>query len=657
MFLLVLLAGVVLRIAALVGFRPAFVIRESSYQLATLDNAASLSGHPAGYGLLELTPLSWFSDALAPVASLQHLLGLATGVLLYVLLLRWGVWRWLAALAAVPALLDPYELASEHMVLPDTLFVFLVTVGLLVLCWRAEPRRAQAFVGGILLGTATTVSLMGEPLVLVAVAAMMLVATTWRRRLAGALVVAVGFGLPLAAYAGWHHHETGEYGLTNGRTTAAPGVGAGFSALFDWAPADSSAYHDAPSWQFRTYTPPQTSPRVDQLYGTHGAEQLSAAQPAANALITYQKHIHTPGPFLLGALLLGVLAALGTGRARASSMSAVCLLAALAPAAMLLEAANTAGLSWRNQIPGLVLFPVAGALALTALLRGRRGRAATRPQIDDVDKTAMATFRSGYGEPALAPVVVVIAAYNEAVGLPQVLATMPASVCGLAADILVVDDGSSDGTAAVATSHERCYLVECLDNRGQGAAMRLGYRVARDHGARYIITTDADGQYDTADFPAVLAPLLDGSADFVTGSRRLGQHHSDDRFRRAGVYVFAWIVSAFTGQRMTDTSFGLRAMRAEVTAAVTLNQPQYQSSELLIGTHSHGFRIAEVPATMHMRSAGSTKKGGNLVYGTRYARVVLGTWWREGCPAPAPQSAPAMLDRRVRVSPSATSER
>jgi glycosyltransferase involved in cell wall biosynthesis len=184
--------------------------------------------------------------------------------------------------------------------------------------------------------------------------------------------------------------------------------------------------------------------------------------------------------------------------------------------------------------------------------------------------------------------------------------------------------------------------VSCSVNRGQGAALRLGYRVAREHGAQYLLTTDADGQYDTADFPAVLAPVVEGRADFVTGSRRLGRQHTHDRFRRLGVHVFAWLVSALVGQYVTDTSFGLRAMRADVTAAVTLDQPQYQSSELMIGVFSHGFRVLEVPATMHLRTAGSSKKGRNLVYGARYARVVLGTWWREGCPSPAAERAVAL---------------
>jgi hypothetical protein len=87
-------------------------------------------------------------------------------------------------------------------------------------------------------------------------------------------------------------------------------------------------------------------------------------------------------------------------------------------------------------------------------------------------------------------------------------------------------------------------------------------------------------------------------------------------------------------------------MRAEVTGAVTLNQPQYQSSELLLGVLSHGFRVLEVPATMNLRSAGSTKKGRNLVYGRRYARAMIGTWLREGLPRPVPETAPALRHTR-----------
>jgi hypothetical protein len=82
-------------------------------------------------------------------------------------------------------------------------------------------------------------------------------------------------------------------------------------------------------------------------------------------------------------------------------------------------------------------------------------------------------------------------------------------------------------------------------------------------------------------------------------------------------------------------------MRAEVTATVRLEQPQYQSAELLIGAIGQGYRIAERPTVQHKRAAGQTKKGHNLTYGLRYARVVARTWWRERRAAPVPAAAHA----------------
>jgi glycosyltransferase involved in cell wall biosynthesis len=166
-------------------------------------------------------------------------------------------------------------------------------------------------------------------------------------------------------------------------------------------------------------------------------------------------------------------------------------------------------------------------------------------------------------------------------------------------------------------------------NRGQGAALRLGYRVAAEHGARYIVTADADGQTDPGDLADVLGPVLDDEADLVTGSRRLGRTESSDIVRNFGIVFFSVVISRLAGTRVTDVANPIRAMRADLPERLTLAEPQYQSSELLIGAVMRGARFAERPVTMLARTSGHSKKGGNLVYGYRFSRVVLRTWWRE----------------------------
>jgi len=247
-----------------------------------------------------------------------------------------------------------------------------------------------------------------------------------------------------------------------------------------------------------------------------------------------------------------------------------------------------------------------------------------------IDNAAATAFFEQNGEQATAlpPVAVVIAAYNEEGVVGSVVDALPNKLCGLATTAIVVSDGSKDGTAAEASAHG-ALVCDVPVNRGQGAALRLGYRLAREGGAQYIVTTDADGQYNPAEMDAVLAPVVAGQADFATGSRKLGSQETNDPVRRLGTWVFAVSISLLTGQRITDSSFGLRAMRAEVTAAVRLEQPQYQSSELLIAVLTHGFRVVEVPATIHKRKVGESKKGHNAIYGLKYAGVVFGTWWRE----------------------------
>jgi glycosyltransferase involved in cell wall biosynthesis len=250
------------------------------------------------------------------------------------------------------------------------------------------------------------------------------------------------------------------------------------------------------------------------------------------------------------------------------------------------------------------------------------------PRTAGLVDNAAASFVSEYAAMPPCELVVVVPAFNEAGSVAAVVRAVPPVVAGVATATIVVDDGSTDATAEEA---RRAGAMVCslAHNVGQGVALRLGYQLASTLGARYVATADADGQFDPAELPRLLAPLLDGEADFVSGSRRLGRNVQTDRVRRLGVVVFGAVVSALTGVRITDPSNGLRAWREDVTSTVVLRQPQYQTSELLIRAVAHGFRVREVPATMYERVTGTSKKGRNWRYALRFARVIATTAWEE----------------------------
>ncbi len=248
------------------------------------------------------------------------------------------------------------------------------------------------------------------------------------------------------------------------------------------------------------------------------------------------------------------------------------------------------------------------------------------PDATRISSEAVADFVEQYGPGPGAPIAVVIPALNEAETVASVVKSVPASMSGLDTETILVDDGSSDGTGEEARS-AGALVCRFPVNLGQGHAFRAGYQLARQRGARFIGTADADGQFDPRELPALMEPLVAGEADFVNGSRRLGRTETSDPVRKAGVFVFGTLISALTGVRITDPANGLRAFRSEITEVVPLRQPQYQTSELLIGAVAHGFTVIEKPATMYEREAGVSKKGHNLFYGFRFARVVITTWW------------------------------
>ena len=242
---------------------------------------------------------------------------------------------------------------------------------------------------------------------------------------------------------------------------------------------------------------------------------------------------------------------------------------------------------------------------------------------------ARTDFQTRYPNVRFGPVVGLLAAYQEEDNIGDVLKSMPTLLGDLEVTTLVVVDGGSDNTAQVSLD---AGVFTCVlpVNLGQGAALRLGYELASAHGARYVVTLDADGQNDPGEMGDLLQPILDDSSDFVIASRRLGTDQTTDLFRRAGVRFYASTLNAIAGQHLTDSSNGYRAFRIDVLDDIVshLIQDQYQTSEVVITASSRGWRISQVPTMWHPRASGTSKKGGNLVFGFNYARAILTTWTR-----------------------------
>ncbi|MGA2306916.1 MAG: glycosyltransferase family 2 protein [Acidimicrobiales bacterium] len=266
----------------------------------------------------------------------------------------------------------------------------------------------------------------------------------------------------------------------------------------------------------------------------------------------------------------------------------------------------------------------AGATAPSANVRTDPGRAR------HVIAQSRQDFVARYPDLKFSPVVGLICAYEEEDNIGAVLRAMPAEACGLPVSTLVIVDGGHDHTDRVALEAGAITFV-LSENLGQGYALRVGYALAIEFGAQFVVTLDADGQNDPVEIPVMLQPLIDDEADLVVASRRLGQDTTTDRFRKAGVRVFSWVMSALAGTRLTDTSNGYRALRVLMLDDVVhrLTQSQYQTAELLMVCLKRGWRVTERPTRWLPRSSGRTKKGKNYLFGLRYGRVVLTTWWRE----------------------------
>lgn len=225
------------------------------------------------------------------------------------------------------------------------------------------------------------------------------------------------------------------------------------------------------------------------------------------------------------------------------------------------------------------------------------------------------------------PVMVLVPALNEERNLELLLPRIPRTAGDREIGVLVLDDGSTDGTGSVAKSYG-CLVARNSVNRGQGAAFRIGYTIMRRAGVEFAVTMDGDNQHRPEDLPAMLEPLLDGTADFVIGSRALGSHDPSSSLRSAGVVLLSRMISLLSGLRITDCSSGYRAFRMSAMSRMDLREDQYQTSEVILEAAKKGLRITEVPIHINLRTHGTSRKGPNIAYGFFFIKTMVKTWWR-----------------------------
>jgi hypothetical protein len=212
----------------------------------------------------------------------------------------------------------------------------------------------------------------------------------------------------------------------------------------------------------------------------------------------------------------------------------------------------------------------------------------------------------------------IVPALNEAGSIAQIVSEIHAHAPGF--DVLVLDDGSTDETAAIAAA-AGARVISLPFNVGIGGAVQCGYMYARDHAYDLAVQVDGDGQHDARDIPRLLAALEAAPAvEMVTGSRFLGPGGGGYRsspLRRVGIRVFAAMISVITRQRVTDPTSGFRLVARSGIEIFARDYPHdYPEVEAILLLHAHRLRSRELAVAMRPRTSGRStiNRGGVPAY-------------------------------------------
>lgn len=200
--------------------------------------------------------------------------------------------------------------------------------------------------------------------------------------------------------------------------------------------------------------------------------------------------------------------------------------------------------------------------------------------------------------------IAIIPAYNEEKNIAKVIFSLKQHQPDF--DIIVINDGSSDRTSAVARETNQAVVIDLLSNVGIGGAVQTGFIYSYRKNYDLAIQIDGDGQHDPAEVGKLIEPIITNKADVVIGSRFLAQsNYKSTSWRRLGIKIFQLLNLIFLGQKITDSTSGFRAYNRRAIEILSRDYPDdFPEPEAIFILRKKGLQIVEVPVSMEARQAG-----------------------------------------------------